>query len=432
MRRPARFLALSLAVGPALIAQSPQPSTAVPSAAPQSIRRLDGSHISIREASATARRILDENHVTGAQIAILNDGRPVWAEAFGYRELEHVLPMTPTTTTWAASITKGLFATFVMKLSQEKQLDLNMPVTELLDKPLSSYPEYKDSASEIVHDPRFAHVTPRTLLSHTSGLANFAAYEPDKKLHLHFDPGTRFAYSGEGLNLLQFIIEQREHQPLDKLMQDSLFNPLHMVRTSMVWNPAFTGYVADRYDENGKFISHTMRDHARAAGSMTTSSQDLSLFLMFLLYEPPHKGHFSSKTRPPSLPDPIWPLLWPGTLRTMLSPVIRIDAKQQFPTLDQTKSTEGPAVGLAYGLGWGLLTRTKFGPAFFKEGHGDGAQNYMICFTKHRDCMIILTNSDNGELAFRPLLEGLLGDTVTPWTWEGYTREGILASREKH
>ena len=35
--------------------------------------------------------------------------------------------------------------------------------------------------------------------------------------------------------------------------------------------------------------------------------------------------------------------------------------------------------------------------------------------------MILLTNSDNGELAFGPLLETVLGDTVTPWEWEGYT-----------
>jgi hypothetical protein len=120
-----------------------------------------------------------------------------------------------------------------------------------------------------------------------------------------------------------------------------------------------------------------------------------------------------------------------SSLRTMLTPFIAIDARQQFPTFDQPRSTEGPAVGLAYGLGWGLLTKTRFGPAFFKEGHGDGAQNYMICFTRQQDCMILLTNSDNGELAFRPLLEKILGDTVTPWAWEGYTPEAIAASREK-
>ena len=46
--------------------------------------------------------------------------------------------------------------------------------------------------------------------------------------------------------------------------------------------------------------------------------------------------------------------------------------------------------------------------------------------------MILLTNSDNGELAFRPLLEQLFGDTVTPWTWEAYTREQVLSNPEHH
>lgn len=63
---------------------------------------------------------------------------------------------------------------------------------------------------------------------------------------------------------------------------------------------------------------------------------------------------------------------------------------------------------------------TPFGLAFFKEGHGDGAQNYMICFEERQACMILLTNSDNGERTFRTLLESIFGDTVTPWEWEGY------------
>jgi hypothetical protein len=72
---------------------------------------------------------------------------------------------------------------------------------------------------------------------------------------------------------------------------------------------------------------------------------------------------------------------------------------------DEPKGTEAAAVGLAYGMGGGLLTRTRFGPVFFKEGHGDASQNYMICFERRQPCMILLINSDNGELAFRPLLE---------------------------
>jgi len=54
----------------------------------------------------------------------------------------------------------------------------------------------------------------------------------------------------------------------------------------------------------------------------------------------------------------------------------------------------------------------------------------MICFEKQKSCMILLTNSDNGELAFRPLLEAILGDTVTPWEWESYTPALIEQSRK--
>jgi CubicO group peptidase (beta-lactamase class C family) len=299
-----------------------------------------------------------------------------------------------------------------MQLNLAGKLSLDTPIAKLLPQPLESYPDYKDVASDLVHEARYGSITPRMLLAHSSGLANFAAYEPDKKMHLHFGPGTRFAYSGEGLNLLQFVIEQREHAPLEKLMQDAIFTPLGMAQTAMVWNPAFAANVADRYDANGKFISHTRRDHARGAGSMTTSIDDLARFLTALLAKP---GESSVA----------------ATLKPMLKPAITIDSLHEFPTLEEKKGSEGPAVGLAYGVGWGLLTKTKYGPAFFKEGHGDGAQNYLICFTRHRDCMILLTNSDNGELVFQPLLEQILGDTVTPWVWENYTREGIIASREK-
>ncbi len=375
------------------------------------IRRLDGTHITTARAQDLARRTLAENHVTGAQIAVLNDGRLVWAQSFGIRTVDPKQPMQNTTTTWAASITKSVFATYVMQLSERGELPLDVPLPLLLPEPLYTYEPYRVTASELVRDPRWATITPRMLLSHTSGLANFASGEPDKKMHLHFAPGTHYAYSGEGINLLQFVIEQRLHKPLDELMQEAIFTPLHMDHTGLVYRESFGPDIADRFDENEKFISQTRRDHARAAGSMTTSATDLATFLTAL---------FDSR------------IVRQASLNRMLTSVISITTEHQFPTLDATRGAEATSAGLAYGLGWGLLNRTAYGPAFFKEGHGDGAQDYLICFERNRDCMILLTNSDNGELAFRPLLEGILGDTATPWNWEGYNREAILASREHH
>jgi CubicO group peptidase (beta-lactamase class C family) len=374
------------------------------------ITRLDGTRISIPAASKLAREILEAQHVAGAQVAVVNRGKIVWSEAFGVRSLDPPLPMQRTTTTWAASITKSIFATYVMQLVERGEFDLETPVAKQLPKPLDQYEPYHDTASLLVQDVRWQRVTPRMLLSHTSGLRNFAFIEDDKKMHIHFDPGTQYSYSGDGIAVLQLLVEVKKQRPLDALMQEAIFAPLGMTRTGMIFRPEFETDIADRFDAEGKFHSKTRRNAARAAGSMTSTADDLTRFVSAL---------FAGE------------IIKPATRREMLTPMIRIRSLHQFfLTRGEPEGTDGPAVGLSYGLGWGLLTRTPFGPAFFKEGHGDGAQTYMICFERSQSCMIILTNSDNGELAFRPLLEGILGDTVTPWEWEGYTPEYIAASRK--
>ena len=104
------------------------------------------------------------------------------------------------------------------------------------------------------------------LLAHTSGLGNLAMFAPDKKMHLYFKPGTRYLYSGDGLNLVQLAIEQKKGRPLDQLMQEALFTPLGMSRTGIIYRPEFAANVADRYDAAGTFRAQTRRFPARAAG----------------------------------------------------------------------------------------------------------------------------------------------------------------------
>jgi CubicO group peptidase (beta-lactamase class C family) len=377
---------------------------------PSFIHRLDGTTITTADAEAFAKATLEKENITGAQIAVVENGRLVWNAAFGLRGRNPDLAMDHETTTWAASITKGVFATYVMQLVERGEFQLDVPVAKQLPHPLDRYDAYKETGTAIVSEPDWPLVTPRMLLSHTSGLLNFAYLEPDKKLHLHFKSGTKFNYSGEGINLVQFLIEQQKQKPLDQLMQEAFFTPLEMKRTGLIYRQEFEANVADRFDLTGKFRAKTRRFPARGAGSMTTSAEDLARFAIALL---------GGK------------ILKPSTRAEMFKPYVQIRTLHQFALKEnEGEGKEAARVGLAYGLGWGLLTKTHFGPGFFKEGHGDGAQNYMICFERSKSCMILLTNSDNGELAFRPLLEKILGDTVTPWEWEGYTREYIEESRK--
>lgn len=174
----------------------------------QKIRRLDGSTISATEAEDFAKRTLDEQRVTGTQIAVINHGKLVWSASFGLRGRDPDLPMDRETTTWAASITKSVFATYVMTLVERGEFELDVSVAKQLEQPLDHYDAYKETGTAIVSEPDWPLVTPRMLLSHTSGLLNFASLEPDKKLHLHFKPGSKFSYSGEGINLVQFVIER--------------------------------------------------------------------------------------------------------------------------------------------------------------------------------------------------------------------------------
>ena len=379
-------------------------------AQPHSIRRLDGSTITKATAESFADKTLAAAKVTGAQIAIIDRGRLVWSYAYGIRRKDPVLPMDRETTLWAASITKGVFATYVMQLVERGEFSLDTPVAEQLKQPLDTYKPYLETASELVKDPAWTTVTPRMLLSHTSSLGNFAFLEPDKKMHLQTQPGRSYRYSGEGINLVQFVIEQQKGRPLDQLMEHAIFNPLGMTRTGMIYRKEFSANVADRFNEHEAFRAETRRFPARAAGNMTTSAEDLARFASALL---------TNK------------LIQPKSRKAMLKPQVQIRTLHQFAfAANEPEGQEAAQVGLAYGMGWGLLTKTPYGPAFFKEGHGDGAQNYMICFERRKACMILLTNSDNGEFAFRPLLETIFGSSITPWEWEGYTPALIEAARK--
>jgi len=102
----------------------------------------------------------------------------------------------------------------------------------------------------------------------------------------------------------------------------------------------------------------------------------------------------------------------------MLHAQIDIRTKHQFPSLNNDTTSVNRKIQLSYGLGWGLFT-TNYGRAFFKEGHGNGWEHYMISIPSEKYSLVIMTNSDNGESIFKELVEKATGVTI-PWEWEGY------------
>lgn len=353
--------------------------------------------------SALDRRVetlMDAAHVSGLALALIENGRVTYLKAYGERDVEHHLPLRTDTVMYAASLTKTAFAYGVMMMVDEGRLELDRPIGNDLPKPLPDYPKYADLAD----DPRWRLLTPRILLSHRSGFANYRYwppgkdYDPNGKLHIYFDPGTRYSYSGEGINLLQFAIEHGAGVDVSDDLNTHIFKRFGMPRTSLVWRDDFGNNVAQGYDETGKSLGHKHRSEARAAGSMDTTVHDYAQLAAAMVRGDGLKS---------------------ATHAAWLKPEIRIHSVQQFPpmVLPDTKDNDG--IALSYALGVGTYQSPR-GTVWFKEGHDDGTNNLLVCMDKTRDCLLLLSNSSNAESIFPYLIQATLGDICFPWYWDGY------------
>ncbi len=364
------------------------------STAPVRYRDLNGRHKNVRSVDSEIARLMMAAKVPGLALAIINDGKIVYEKAYGWADVESGSPLRTDTIMYGASLTKAAFAYLVMELVDEGKIDLNQPMTRQLARPLPEYEDYAD----LVNDDRWKQVTPRMLLSHSSGLLNWRFLNDDEKLDFKFDPGTRYVYSGEGIQIMQLIVEEKTGKPLAELMQKRVFDRFGMKNTSMMWRPDFAGHVANGYDGNGKKIGHAHRSHSRAAGSMDTTLDDYARFLAGAL-----RGDGLSE----------------AARKEMLSPQIAIVSPQQFPSHWPGSTDVNRKIGLSYGLGWGIY-QSPHGRAFFKEGHDDGTNNIALGFLDSRSGILMLCNSSNGESMFFYAIESILGQACLPWFWMGY------------
>ena len=373
----------------------------------QQVNKPDGKAISTKVIDQIVQQLMDAAEVTGLSLGIINDNKIKYIKSYGYKNGAKNEWIDTATCFYAASLAKPLFAYLVMQLADEEKIDLDKPLYTYLTKPLPEYEGYKDLAG----DDRWKLITARHCLSHTTGFPNWRWFNPkgNKKLEIYFTPGERYAYSGEGLVLLQMVIENITGRELEELAQEKIFRPFGMRRTSFLWQPAFESNYAIGFDLNDDALRKNKRSESNAAGSMETTIADYTRFVAALM-----QGKAIAQR----------------SIQEMLSPQITIYTKHQFPSLNSDTTSANRNIKLSYGLGWGLFT-SPHGKAFFKEGHDDGWEHYMISFPDKKSSFIIMTNSSNGESIFKELIEKLTGVTI-PWEWEGYTpyRPTIKLSEE--
>lgn len=354
----------------------------------------------IPTAAAIDAELQDVMRITGARgigLAVVRDGQVVVARTQGARNAAGD-PLRPDTIMYGASLTKAAFGFMVMQLVEEGRLDLDTSIARYLPRPLPDYPPDPKYGpwKDLRDDERWRLLTPRILLTHSAGFANFAFLEPDGKLRFHFDPGTRYAYSGEGLILLQFVLEKGLGLDVGVEMQRRVFDRFGMRRTSMIWRPDFAANLADGWDAAGKPVPHDERSKVRAAGSMDTTVEDIGRLAA---------GYVRGDG------------LSPRGRAELTRPHLAITTASQFPSFQPELPPAQRRKDLAAGLGV-IVFEGPQGPAFYKGGHNDSTGNTWVCLERRRDCVVILANDVRAEPAFPRLVAFVLGDTGTPWTWE--------------
>lgn len=351
--------------------------------------------------AALASRAMEETGAKGLAIAVIDDGKVVSAQSFGARNAKGER-LERKSIMYGASITKTVFSYFVLRLVDEGKLDLDRPIAEMLPKPLPEYGNLDAYGNwgDLAGDDRWRTITPRIILNHATGFANFADLEPDGKLRIHFAPGTRYAYSGEGIILLQFAIEQSLGLDMERELDRLVFAPLRMPDTALKWRPEYAHNLADGWRLDGGVEPHDARSTVRAAGSMDTTIDDLANFAAALVSGQGLSAASRAELARPQLP---------------------IRSATQFPSLQPDGPAERQSPGIAAGLGVITFAGPQ-GTGFFKGGHNDSTGNTLVCIERGKRCVLILANDVRAENAFPMLVRGILGETGVPWRWEYGTR----------
>ncbi|MDR7058518.1 MAG: serine hydrolase domain-containing protein [Sphingopyxis sp.] len=216
-------------------------SAALIASGPVSVRARAGTHHADDNAAwipsetlvQELPRLMRIAGVPGVAVAVVDRGRLAWSRSFGVKNILTRDPVREDTLFEAASMTKPVFAYVVMRLADEKRLDL--------DKPLARYRR----PANLGIDPNIELITARQVLAHSTGLPNWA-FEP---LVTSSAPGSRYTYSGEAFIWLQLVVETIMGMGLGSVMQAKLFGPAGMSHSSFGWDEAIARSVVFGHSE---------------------------------------------------------------------------------------------------------------------------------------------------------------------------------------
>ncbi len=299
--------------------------------------------------------LMEKSGVPGLQVALVREGRIIWDKGFGVKNTGTKEPVTGETVFEAASLTKPFFAYMVMKLVEEKVLDLDTPLISYLSRE-----KFEDELGHSLEEPGFhkgwlEKITVRHILSHSSGLPHG---ESGKPYPLLFAPGTQYSYSADGYYFLQLAVENLKGEKLETLMKKYVLDPLGIKNSSMTWKEEYEKTSANGHGYFGSPVDFHKWRHANAAASLYITAADYARFVCAVL-----EGKGLKKE----------------TLEKMLTPQITVDEQK----------------GLSWTLGFGMQ-EDENGPALWQWGDCGIFRNYVIAYPRHKIALVYLANSSYG------------------------------------
>ena len=193
-------------------------------------------------------QLIDDYNIPGGALAIVNDGRLVFARGYGLADIENQEPVQPDSLFRIASLSKAFTAAAILKLVETGKVDLDERAFEILDQ----FQEPEGTT----RDPRIDQITVRQLLHHSAGWDREAAgfdptWTPSRVAlntgapepiacpdviafmlgqPLDFEPGTQYAYSNFGYCVLGRIIEKKSGQEYEAYVKQHVLAPLEITR----------------------------------------------------------------------------------------------------------------------------------------------------------------------------------------------------------
>jgi CubicO group peptidase (beta-lactamase class C family) len=379
-------LAVMAATGsPGLSQTPPGPSSPTPSGEQSAIRgTADERDVKAFLDEVLARR-LEDYDIPGATVSVVKDGEVLFAEGYGWADVDKVEPVVAGETLFKiASISKLFTAVAVMQLAEEGKLDLDKDVNAYLD----------DIQVPATYAGR--PVTLRHLLTHTAGFedqftGSVARDASDLDLEEYLSdqmparvrpPGEVMAYSNYGVALAGHVVEEVSGIPFERYVEENVTGPLSMESTTFAQPPppALGERLATGYDiEEGEPVASESLGYPRdaPAGAGITTATDMARFMIAHLQE----GRY-------------------GEARILEAATAREMHARQF--------TNDPRLD---GMAYGFYEQTLNGERVIEHGGGGFQHHALVALLPERNVGIFVaysSNGDGGDFADYELLEAFL------------------------